>query len=107
MQSPGIAADFVGNCLHHVRSKLEGDNLNTRTASLWLHMQEFYEQEHVEDRLRNLTTGMIKQQNKSPKMRGSAACVRALVPFALRAANRWLSAADPVEQAIQIAAKYT
>lgn len=106
MNVPGIAADFVGNCLYHVLRKLPGTNLQTRCASMWLHMQEFYERHSVSDCLRNLTIGMIKQKQKSPKMRGSAAQIRALVPFALVASDKWLDANDPVEQAIQIAARH-
>ena len=33
---------------------------------------------------------MIKQQKKAPKLRGSAAQVRALVPFGVQAANEYL-----------------
>ena len=53
----------------------------------------------MEDRLQTLTEKMLKQEGKAPKLRGSAAVVRALVPFARELADELLDRSNPVEDA--------
>ena len=78
----GITQRFIASVfslwLEHQRGSAK-ENLE----ALWLKLQEWYEMHAVEDGLQNLTTKMLKSSdNGFPKLRGSAAVVRKLVPFA-------------------------
>ena len=75
-----------------------------RTSALWQKIQQFYKDNNVECRLTNLTPTMIKQQDKKPKLRCSAAQCRALIPFAHACAQELLSDGNPVEMAAKTAA---
>ena len=65
-----------------------------------MEIKKFYEEKGIESKLPTLTNGMIKTQNAAPKIRGKAAEVRALVPFARQAAEQFLSSDDPVENTV-------
>ena len=95
----GVSADYLGNLFYMLLPKLPGANMNARVGSLWTRVQRFYEEQGVGDRLQNLTLKMIKQSKKSPKLRGGAAHVRALVPLGLQLAQEYLSGGTPVEEA--------
>ena len=95
----GVAADYLGNLFHMLLPKLPGATMDDRVRSLWTRMQSFYEQHEVGDRLQNLTKLMIRQPKKSPKLRGGAAQVRALVPFGLLMADEYLAGGTPEEEA--------
>ena len=101
----GISADFLGNLFVMLREKCEGRNLALRTNDLWQKIQKFYRDEKVEARLTNLVPTMIKQDQKKPKLRCSAAQCRALIPFAHSCAQELLSDTDPAELAAKTAAK--
>ena len=75
-----------------------------RVAELWKHILEFYRDNQISDRLPTITDKMIQKDGSPPKLRASAACARALVPFAKKIADEYLSDADPMEQAAKIAA---
>lgn len=95
----GITADYLGNMFRLLVSKCRGGNIQERTAALWDLVQKYYKEEQVQDRLQNLTHLMIKQSKKAPKLRCSAAQCRALVPFAVKAAQELLDSAVPLEEA--------
>jgi len=97
----GVSADFLGNVFKVLLTKMEGGTKKARVSSLWRLVQQFYVANNVRDRLPTLTEKMIQQDTKPPKLRGSAGCVRALVPCALELAHAHLSAHDPVESAIR------
>ena len=91
----GVAQNFLGSFfIELVRWKyprmLEGGTMKQRCRSLWLELQAWYQATGVSDRLQNLTLTMLQQPGKVPKLRGNAAQVRALVPFALVLAMRLL-----------------
>ena len=56
----------------------------------------------MHERLEKLTPTMLKQNKKAPKLRGYAAQVRALVPFAKELAEELLSPLDPLENAARV-----
>ena len=95
----GVTADYLGNLFVMIANKLPGANFKSRVEALWLKIQKFYEDYKVEDRLHMLLPTMLKQSKKAPKLRGSAAQVRALVPCALKLSQEILSRGTPVEEA--------
>ena len=95
----GAGADCVGNLLYMLRGKMPGGNIDVRQKALWTQLQAWYTRESIEDRLQNLTHGMINAQKKPPKLRGSGAQVRALIPWARAKAEELFGDADLVEAA--------
>ncbi len=95
----GVAADYLGNLLLLLTSKLPGRNKKQRTSALWEKVQQYYKTHKVQDKLQNLTITMLCQPKKAPKLRASAAQCRALVPCAWELAVELLFDADPVESA--------
>ena len=96
----GVTSEFIGNLFHYLRDKLEGRTVKLRTARLWERVQNFYNENNVQDRLQALTPTMIKMDKKGPVLRSSAAQCRALVPFASEIAQDLLSPANPKEQSM-------
>ena len=88
-----------------LRSKMPGANIDERHAALWAKIQRWYETEGIENRLQNLTRGMIQSTGKAPKLRSNAGCCRALVPFGRAAAEELLNATCPVESQMIAAAR--
>ena len=68
-------------------------------------MREFYDTNHVEDRLTGLVRNVIRQQSKPPLLRASAAQVRALVPCAKELAQRFLGN-TATDEAAKVAATH-
>lgn len=101
----GICPDFLGNLFKHVRTKMPGRNIKMRTQSLNSRMQAYYSAYDIKDKLPRLTPQMIQQSKKPPKLRGSAACCRALVPFAARIARTELDRNNAKELAMISAAE--
>ena len=102
----GVGADFIGNVFWMLLPKMSGRNRRQRIKSLWVDVQKFYREFHVEAKLPTLTQGMIKKQGAAPKLRGKAAEVRALVPFARMAAEKHLSSSNTVENTVIQMAKH-
>ena len=102
----GVAADFLGNLFYCVMQKLPGNSRKERCQSLWELIQVFYDKKDVQDRLQTLIPTMVRQGNKAPKLRGGAAVVRALVPFAVVLAESTLSNTDERERTMITAAKH-
>jgi len=95
----GVAADYMGNLFLMLARKLPTRPLSQQVQMLWEKMLLWYTQNKVQDRLPQLLASTLQQPGKAPKLRASAAQVRALVPFALECAQELLSADDPVEAA--------
>ena len=66
-------------------------------------MQDFYATNNVVDRLTSMIPTTIRQTNKAPLLRASAAQVRALVPCGQQLAERFLGNA-PQHEAAKVAA---
>lgn len=101
----GVAADFAGNLFQALleTAAVPGGTKTERCTFIWREMQEFYAAAHVQDKLKNLTPGMICGPRASPKLRASAAQMRALVPFCKQLAERFLGG-TPEAEAIKAAA---
>ena len=78
----GVAADFLGCVFWLCMKHFPGNSTKVRCDELWRRMLDYYKRNRVEDRLTSVLPVTIKQVNKKPMLRASAAQVRALVPFA-------------------------
>ena len=94
----GVAADYLGNLFTMFIERLPGGSKEARLQVLWERMLAFYDREGIQDKLQNLTLGMIQGKKAPPKLRCSAAQCRALIPFALEMSQSVLGA-SPVEEA--------
>ena len=101
----GVAADFLGSFFKKILAKFEAPNRKARCRLLWLKIQEWYATNDVQDRLVGLKCAGIQGTKGSPKLKGSAAAVRALVPFAAEYAAIHLDRTDLVENSIIVAAE--
>ena len=103
----GIAADFLASLFLVVCRHLEGANHKARVGTLWGSLRAWYQTEGVADRLQSLVPTMIKAPDKRPKLRCKAAECRALVPFALVLARKFLAPSPtPREKAISCAMEF-
>ena len=100
----GVAADFLGNVFKQCLQKIPGPNKRARIAFLFNLMKNYYKSNRVQNRLGNLTEGMIQAQNKPPKLRASAAETRGLIDFAVELTATYMSDADHKEETIKNAA---
>ena len=103
----GIAADFLGSLFRHLIVRhMPGNNRTVKTAALWDRILDFYEAHGTQDRLRTLVwNGIQASAKKPPKLKGNAACVKALVPFARTiSAELFLDANNEEENAMKEAA---
>ncbi len=95
----GVSQDFLGSHFLLLLTKLPGNNTNERVGALFREVQAYCAQHQVESRLDYLTYPMIRAPGKKTRLRGSAAEIRALVPFAEQAARAHLDDNDPEEAA--------
>lgn len=99
----GCAADFLGNVLSLCLRKLPGD-VAARVRALWAMIQTFYTENGTTDRLQDLTITMVEPKKGPPKLRGSAAQVRSLVPFGEQV-SALLLVGDGEEEAARVGAR--
>ena len=88
---------------------MPGPNEAARCKAFGVEVFEFYDKNDVEDRLKDFvpkTFASSKKTTKPPKLKGSAAVCRALVPFGFIAAQRHLRDDDPLERAMKSAASH-
>jgi hypothetical protein len=96
----GVAQDFLGNLFTMLLAFQPGTNQTQRVSQLFLKIQKYYKDEHIQDKLDNLTELMIrKKASSSPKLRSKAAEARYLIKFAYLEATATLSDNDPMQQA--------
>ena len=99
----GIAADWMGSLFTLALTKMPGRSKEAKVTVLWGKAQEYYGRRRIEDRLQNLTPKMIKQEHKSPKLRCSAACCRALIGFGKELVDElFVADPSPVEEAARV-----
>ena len=99
----GVAADFLGNEFQHMQWKYPQATKKARYAAIFQGIEQFYEDEHVEDRMDCLLETFVEKDN-GYKLKCSAAQCRALVPFGYMLAEELCDRSDPVEEAIYFAA---
>ena len=102
----GVAADFLGNCFLLLSTKLLGRSQKDRVSALWGLIKEWYRANRVTDQLQNLTYSMLKQPDRPPKLRCSAAQCRALVPCCRGLCTRFLGIANQQERDVLAASDY-
>ena len=100
----GVAADFAGNFLKHVLPLFPGSNKVERCADLMHELQAYYEANDVADRFDHMQPSFFEPGDKPYKLRGSAAKIRALVPFLWQLAQEMLDINNPVDAAMRQAA---
>ena len=104
----GVAADLLGNLFAYlVATKMPGNNIKDRSVALGEHMQPYYEENRVLDRLTEFlpkTFQSEKKKSRPPRLKGNAACTRSLVPFGFLMANKLLADDVPLEAAMKSAA---
>jgi hypothetical protein len=104
----GVGADLAGNVFESLLPKLPGNNKEERCHSLNDKLQGYYERLGVEDRIKGLELKNFKRPSKGQpaKLKGSAAEVRAVVPFLQELAHELCDVDVPGEAAIQSACKH-
>ena len=100
----GATADFIGNFFHEVLELFPGGNKKDRCASLYQEVLAYYESEGVEDRFDCLLPTFFEPKDAPYKLRGSAAKIRALVPFVWQLAQEILDIREPKHAAMRQAA---
>ena len=79
----GVGADFAGNIFEAMLPKVPGSNKPQRCHALNDKLQEFYGRTGTEDKLKNFKLASFSRSSKNQpaKLKGSAAQVRAIIPF--------------------------
>ena len=86
----GIAPVFLGGLCHlMLQDKAIGRNVEERCRWLWEQIQAFYGRVGTVDRLHDLTVTMIKPKKGSIELGGSAAQIRALIPWGKELVDSW------------------
>ena len=97
----GVSANFLGSLFLMFLEKLPGRSQQEQLSELFYKIKGFYLQAKCESRLQDLTLNMLKKSGKTPKLRGRAADVRALVPFAFATAQTLLDSDNPMQATAQ------
>ena len=86
----GVQSDVVGNLFADVLPLLPGANKGEHVAALWAKLSSWYSAARPPAQLEDLTAEMIqKKPGIPPKLRGKAAQVRHLLPFAVLLAQEF------------------
>ena len=105
----GVTPIFIGSVFFDavaVPHYFEGTTQKERVKNLWRDIQQYYIDNKVTDRLAALTPKRIKQNGQGPHLSGTAACVRALVPYTRQLAAKMASVVDcPANRCVAEAAK--
>ena len=99
----GVTSDWLGSLLFYLQNeKIRGHSKRIRCAKLYQNIKAYYDR--VTDRLPKLLPTMLREKDrgkiKSPKLRAKAGEARALVGAALELATKYLSPANPAEEAM-------
>ena len=101
----GVAADCLGNLFAYlVGEKMEGASQLERCQAMRQHMDKYYEEHQVEDRLKEFLPKTFQSEKKAtrpPRLKGNAASTRALIGFADLMAQEFLSDDDAIESAMK------
>lgn len=100
----GVAADFIGNFFHAVQQIMPGQNKDERCANLWVEILAYYEAHGISDRFDCMQLSFFEPKDAPYKLRGSAAKIRALVPFVWQLAQEMLDINLPIHAAMRHAA---
>lgn len=98
----GVAADTAGNILKELMSRVPGNSKKEKCAFLYQELQEHYLENHVEDCFDCILPTFFEAEkgNAGYKLRGSAAKIRALVPWLHRMCIEMMDPAQPADAAM-------
>ena len=102
----GVGADFLGNVFEELMHLMPGRNRKEKYEALGEIINVWYDENHIHDRLYSFKYSTFKQKKAQPKLRGGAAMVRCLIPFAEEACLRHLDASNDKHFAMIQAAKW-
>ena len=104
----GVGADFAGNVFEALLPKLEGNSKEARCRTLKRKLDDFYEPRQIEDKLKKLVPATFDRasKNQPAKLKGSAAQVRAIIPFVQKLCDEVCSDLEPREAAMKVAAQH-
>ena len=102
----GVGADFLGNVFEVLLEVMGPGTRKDRCNRLWGYINEFYDENDVTDRLLGFKYTTFKQPKSQPKLRGGAAMIRALIPFAEKACIEHLDPSDAKHATMIEAAKW-
>ena len=99
----GVGADLAGNVFEALLPKLPGTTRQEKCNHLNEKLQRWYSRHGVEDRLKQFNLKSFKRAtpNQPAKLKGSAAEVRAVIPFVSELARELCDLSVPREAAIQ------
>ena len=100
----GVAADFIGNFFHAVLQFMPGETKDERCAIRYSLILAYYEAHGVTDRFDCMQLTFFEPKDGPYKLRGSAAKIRALVPFVWQLAQEILDINLPIHAAMRHAA---
>ena len=102
----GVGADFLGNVFEHLMHSMPGPNRAAKCSALWRLINVYYNENHITDRLLSFSYKSFKQGKSQPKLRGGAAMVRKLIPFAENACVQHLDASNAFDATVIEAARW-
>ena len=99
----GVAANFLGSLFFTLQDKFPGADKDAKLANMFREIRSFYVSTNCQSRLDHLTHTMIKKSGGrcTPKLRGRAADIRALIPCGRQLAMSHLDTAVPMEATAQ------
>jgi hypothetical protein len=104
----GVAADFLGSLFELVCDSMPGANKDERCKQLHSRMYAYYKAKGAPPPLRELKPSMLRKQDDKkhhfPKLRGKAAEVRELIPFAKHIADELSNSVE--HESAKLAAAY-
>ena len=86
----GVTADVLGNVLLELVDTIPGQDRQSRMACIWKDISEAYRANNIEYSMRfpSIQMKSFLQTGKSPKLKGKASHIRALVPIMLGVAEK-------------------
>ena len=100
----GVTPDFIGNFLHAILPVVPGNTKKEKCALLYADYEVYCEDNDVKDRLDALLPTMFEPKDGPYKMRGSAAKMRAMVPWIYKISVEMLDIRVPQHEAMRQAA---
>ena len=100
----GVAADFIGNFFHEILDLFTGSNKKERCCQLHSEIHAYYVEEGITDRYDCMMQTFFEPKDNPYRLRGSAAKIKALVPFCWRLAQEMLDTRVPKFAAMKQAA---
>ena len=103
----GVGADLLGNLLCMILPKMPGSTIEEKVSGIWEECLDYYDRWKIQDKIKDLHGKDFRGTTTTPpKMKGSAAQIRALIQFGKEMANKYLDDNVPTEMAAKVAAHH-